>query len=463
MLDQVAGNSQDVDLERLLVALLFERPGAIESVGNLTEDDFTQPELGGIYLACADAHARGTKISAVNLLPRLQGITSFDGENGLAIIRSITVSRNPPKIEDVAKRLHDLAERRRASDYLQTIAQTALDESMSLKALVGDATRHLESVTEDGVEDQHGGKDLHTLALNFIEYLQSPEPEIEITTGFLDLDAATGGWHRGQFSIIAGRPSMGKSTFALSSLLRTADAGHGVLFFSLEMPETQIAARALTDFAYTDPVIAYSDLRPRRSAAHIRRLSDASERFANLPLIVDTRQGLTVERMLERVALAKKHFEAMGRSLDLVVADHMLKIVPSDRYAGNPTKELDEVSEGMTVIAKKHKVAAVGLHQLSRGTEQRDNKRPVMSDLRGSGTLEQDADLILFCYRPAYQVERLKGAEENDEERFANQAIADVLKYDFELQIAKQRNGPTTRVDLWADMAANAVRNKGFR
>src|SRR5262249_23093484 len=131
-----------------------------------------------------------------------------------------------------------------------------------------------------------------------------------------------------------------------------------------------------------------------------------------------------------------------------------------------PVKELDEISEGMCVMAKTHNAAVIGLHQLNREVEKRDNPRPLMSDLRGSGSLEQDADTILFCYRPAYrcerQVEDLEGLK--DSERRADvEAAAEALKHKLEIQIAKQRNGPTTSLNFWVDMAANVVKDKDWQ
>lgn len=461
MLDQVTDGLSDVQLERALVALLFQNQDAIGQIGKLDAEDFTQPELGAILLACADASARGQRISAVNLKPRLQGITTLDGADGLAILRSLTVGNIPPRADEIARRLRELAERRRASDYLRTVAQTAYDESIELRALAQDAAKHLETFGEPEVVKDEVTPNLQSLANSFIEYLQSDEPPVEITTGLADLDEATGGWHRGQFAILAGRPSMGKSTVALSSLLRTAAAGHGVLFFSFEMPANQIAARALTDFAYTDPPIAYADLKPRQSERYIPRLKAAAEKFAGLPLQIVTNVGMSADEVMERAKKAQSDFEKIGKSLDLVVIDLLTKIVPTGNYPGQPVKELDEISQAMCVMAKRLKVAVVGLHQLNRQNEDRDNQRALMSDLRGSGSLEQDADAVIFCFRPAYRLERQ--VTDDPSEKQANEIALRELQFDMELQIAKQRNGPTTKIDAWCDVKACAVRNKSFR
>ena len=144
----------------------------------------------------------------------------------------------------------------------------------------------------------------------------------------------------------------------------------------------------------------------------------------------------------------------------LVVVDHLLKVRPSSRYAGQPVKELDEISEAMCVMAKSLNVAVLGLHQLNRQVESRDNQRPLLSDLRGSGSLEQDADVVLFAYRPAYHYERQM--QEGENIAVAEKKL-ELVKHDLEIQIAKQRHGPTKTLKFWVDMAANVVRDKEFR
>lgn len=459
MLDGLPAIS-DPELERALVALIFRDTKAIERIGDLEGSDLTDPQLSAIVAAATGLSAMGVPVNTVNMLPRLRGIVTIDGGNGLDIVRSLTVGDRAPKIEDVAKRLRLLAVRRRMSEYLHSLANSASDESMAPRAIVNEVSKNFEIFVE-AEPVTASAVSIHTLAGSFIEYLESDLEAVEITTGLRDLDEATGGWHKGQFAIVAGRPSMGKSCFALSSMLKTAKAGHGVLFFSLEMSAYDLAARALTDLAYTDPIIAYTDLKPKRADPYLSRLKNAAERLRALPLDIEATSALNAAEIFERAKSAAEAFQKTGKRLDLIVVDHLLKINPSGRYAGQPVKELDEISQAMCDMAKKLNVAVVGLHQLNRENEGRDNQRAMLSDLRGSGSLEQDADLVLFCYRPAYRAERL--TPETDEEREEQKLIVEGLKYNLELQIAKQRQGPTSNIELWCDVTANAVRNKSWR
>ena len=460
MLDLAGTPFADAELERALIALVLKDGRAIERIGNLEPDDLTDPSLSAVLEAAQAMAKDGKPVSAVTLLPRLRGIVALDGSTGLDVVGKLTVVGNEPKVEEIARRLKEIALRRGMSDYLAAIAQQATDEKIKPRALVEEVGKHLETFVK--VEnDAIAPETISSVSEKFLEYLKSDVAAIEITTGLADLDASTAGWHRGQFAIVAGRPSMGKSCFALSSLLKTAQAGHGVMFFSLEMSAFQLAARALTDLAYTEPVIHYKDLRPGKAEAHIRCLENAAATFKGLPIQIDTTPGLTAADIFDRTKRAVEAFKRAGKRLDCVFIDHLLKVSPSGRYAGQPVKELDEISSAMCDLAKKLDVAVIGLHQLNRQNEDRDNQRALLSDLRGSGSLEQDADLVLFCYRPAYRLERLN--PESESEREERDLVLSALRYTLELQIAKQRQGPTDTIELWCDIGANAVRNKSWR
>lgn len=462
----------DGELERALIALVLADNSTLDHLGKLTPDDLADPILAATLEAALDLHREKRPVNLVTMKARLGGMPVDDHRTGLDVVRSLSFGAAMPDVRDIVHRLRSLAVRRRLASYLGAIAQSMAEESSGATALAADAIQQLNGFLSDAVETEHTAFNLHDAAQEFLAWVQSDGDPVEIPTGLKSLDDATGGWHRGQFAILAGRPSMGKSTIALSSMLRTAAKGYGVLFFSLEMTKQQLVARALTDFAYTKPAIAYSDLKPgtrtdfvtgevvnRVSSAQMRRLEEAAARFKGMPIEIETKSGLTAADILGQTRRWAETMRKRGTPLALVVVDHLLKVVPSGRYAGQSVKELDEVSEAMCVMAKSLDVAVLGLHQLNRQVESRDNPRPVMSDLRGSGSLEQDADVIMFAYRPAYQYERQ--AQEPDKKVEA-QMVAEELKHDLELQIAKQRNGPTRLIELYCDMAANVVRDKDF-
>jgi replicative DNA helicase len=453
-------SASDVTLERALLALCFSDSGNLDRLGRLVPDDLTDHVLASVLAAALDVHSAGEPVNLVTLRPRLQGIIVDESITALDVVRTLSIGAVPPDVSDITRRLRSLAEKRRLAETLRSLADAVVEDGQTVSGIAADAISHLNDLTAESNEsvcEPH----IYEAAREFIERLQSDDDPIEIPTGFRDLDAQTGGWHRGQFILLGGRTSMGKTATALGSMLRTAQKGYGVLYFSLEMTRDQLVARALADYAYTNPAIAYADLRPGKvSDPQQRRLSEAAERFRNMPIVIDTRSGLTVGDILARARKERENFKAKGHRLSLIVVDHLLKIKPSSRYAGQPVKEIDEISQAMCVMAKSLDVAVMGLQQLNRQVESRDNPRPLLSDLKGSGTLEQDADVILFAHRPAYQFERLM---QEPDKRAEAEAAAEALKHDLELQIAKQRNGPTTTLQLWCDMSANAIRDKSWR
>ncbi len=461
----------DAALERALVALIFVDNANLDLLGPLTPDDLVDPYLGAILAAALNAHEDGIPVTPVTLKPRLEGIRLEDDRNGLDLLRSLGFAGTLPAMAEVVARLHALATRRRMIAYHQGLIEAMRDESQSMAALATDSLARTADflTTVNGVERTDFR--LKEAADDFLAWIERGGDPIEISTGLDTLDEATGGWHRGQFGILAGRPSMGKTALALASMLRTArrakwaiernepfDQRTGVLFFSLEMTKWQVISRALSDWSYTDPKIPYFDMRPGRvTEPQMRRLREAANRLQDMPMIVEPLNGLTIADIAARTRKAKQEFADQGIDLALVCVDHLLKVRPTNRYKGNAVKELDEVSEGMCVLAKTQNVAALGVHQLNRGVEGRDNKRPLMSDLRGSGALEQDADVILFPYRPAYAIERQ--IEEGVEDRVAADEALRAVQNQLEVQIAKQRNGPTQLLKFWCDMSVNVVRD----
>lgn len=451
----------DPGLEQALVALVFADNANLGRLGRLLPEDLLDPLMSAALAGALNLHAEGRPANLVTLKTRLEAMPLPDGQTGLDALRALTLHGTLPSVEDVAHRLRSLAVRRNLREEMQRLAHAANDESQGMAAVAADGIRQLNTFLADAISETKTSFDLHTAAHEFIDWLQGDGDAVEIPTGLKTLDETTGGWHRGQFAILAGRPSMGKSAIALASMLRTAVKGHGVLFFSLEMTQQQIVSRSLADFAYTEPPIAYSDLKPGRvTSGQVTRLLDAAEAFKALPIEIETRNALTAGEILARVRQSVEDFKAKGNDLTLVVVDHLLKVRPSSRYAGQPVKEIDEISEAMCVLAKSMNVAVLGLHQLNRQVESRDNQRPLLSDLRGSGSLEQDADVVLFAYRPAYQYERQ--LQEGDKATDAEARLA-AVKNELEIQVAKQRNGPVKTLKFFVDMPANVVRDLEWR
>jgi replicative DNA helicase len=263
-------------------------------------------------------------------------------------------------------------------------------------------------------------------------------------------------------SVLAGRPGMGKSAAASSSLLRGARAGHASLFFSLEMVGEQLGSRMLTDLAWTrQHPIHYEDILHRRTEIindpARRRLAVAKDELAKLPVLIEEQRGLTFAEIAARSRKAANALDRQGRRLETIFVDHMLLVHPSARYSGNRVQEVREISGGLATLAKELDVAVVALCQLNRGVEGRENKRPGLADLRDSGSIEEDASLVIFLYRLAYYLE-----QQRFDDMLAEKARTDALeksRNSLEFIVAKNRNGRCGTVDAFIDVGANAVRN----
>ena len=283
-----------------------------------------------------------------------------------------------------------------------------------------------------------------------------------ITTGLKDLDKVlSGGWRRKQYTLVAGRPSMGKTTLATSLMLRTAKAGHGVFMLSLEMPAEQLGDRAIADLAYTSSRrLQYSAIDANMSDNDVSMIAEASRQYRQLPVMVDDQRGLTIAEIGSRIRAQQQAFARDGITLGLVVIDHLGFIRASERYRGNRVHEVTEISAGLGQIAKDLDIALVVLCQLNRGTEGRENKRPTLADLRDSGSLEQDADVVIFTFRESYYLERMR-CDAGSQEELQRQTDLEACNNTMELLVSKNRNGPTTTVTAFCDMGSNVVRDLG--
>ncbi len=279
-----------------------------------------------------------------------------------------------------------------------------------------------------------------------------------ITWGLTDVNRLTGGIHRRDLTLVGARPSMGKTTLGLSTAIKAAKSGAGVGFISLEMDADKLAARAITDLAYDWNVkVPYSDIiRGQVDEETLESLNSATRDMDRLPILIEEQSGLSMTDIRVKAEAMMSDFEKRGQKLDVLMIDHLGLIRASSRYSGNRVQEVSEMTAGLKGLAREYGIAVVLLSQLNRAVESRDNKRPQLSDLRDSGSIEQDADTIIFLYREAYYLEREKTTGDKETDRLSR--LADCTNK-LEFIIAKQRNGPLSNIDLFADMACSAVRN----
>jgi len=271
-----------------------------------------------------------------------------------------------------------------------------------------------------------------------------------------------GGWRRGRLYVLGGRPGMGKSTLGLHLALHTALKGHGVAFFALEMSMRELAEMAACNMAFSDGRrIEYRDLQiSAKSLPHmgprIEAVNIALGRFNNLPLRVIDRAGLTLAEIRAQASQYAAKLAGQGKRLDLIVVDHLGLMRATDTYRGNKVAETEEISNGLKALAKELQCAVLALAQLNRGVEGRDDKKPDLSDLRNSGAIEQDADVVMFAYREAYYLR--KPCEDPDDEMKRRLRLDD-CKNKLDLIFAKHRGGPTPALEFFCDMGCAVVRD----
>lgn len=289
-------------------------------------------------------------------------------------------------------------------------------------------------------------------------YMTGKKPDDGAEWGLEDMRRTLGLAKRGCLYVLAGRPAMGKSAVAESIAVKMARK-FSVLYFSLEMSKEQLTRRALCDISYrhSDP-IQYQKLENFEvTAPQLERLIEAQQQFRTLNFQIDERAGLKVEEIRAAATREKIRLEAAGKRLDVVIVDHMGIMGVNDRYKGNSVNELGEISGGLKVMAKELDCAVIALMQLNRGVEYRDNKRPGLADLRGSGAIEQDADVVMFVYRESYYLEREKSS--NPMEEVDRKTKLNEVRNVIEIDVAKNRHGACFPMKFYCDMGSCAIRD----
>jgi replicative DNA helicase len=370
---------------------------------------------------------------------------------------AVTVINAP----DFARVIAEHADRRKLITTAETIIDTAHGTATSPAALAVDCIAEFDAIASRNASQHIAALTFDVAADRSIERMQAAMRCKDITgisTGLRDLDEKLNGLQRGEFIILAGRPGMGKSGLVISWLRQTAQRGTNALLFSLEMSLESVANRMLSDACFDmQSNIPYSDIaRGRISNEEAERVIDAKRSLGSLPVRIDPQGELTVAQIAARARRHKQRLERQGKTLDLLVVDHLHIIKPSARYSGNRVAEITEISAGLKALAKELNVPLVALAQLSRSVETRDDKRPMLADLRDSGSLEQDADVIIFLFREAYYLQAPLRDTAEDQKRFARLSE---IKNVLEANVAKQRNGPIGPVKLFFDPASNAARN----
>lgn len=429
-----------------LGSMLLSERAAEEMVVMLDEDDFFRPAHREIFKGMKRLIESGKPASDIELLKqniRDKGkLEMVGGEEYLIEIAQFVPS--PGNVHYYAGVVLDKATLRRLQSAGQGI--TGLVHSQDLNsAQIADQAAQLvyEATKKDLSSDVIHVSDLAKgFFVDVDMLLSSGKPALGITSGFPDLDKMTTGFYPGDMIIVGARPSMGKTALAIDFCLAAARENKGaVAFFSLEMSEKQVVSRMVSMLSgIPSQVLKQANI----TADTYRKLADACEVIYSLNMFVDRSSQITP---LEMKAKCRKIQADHG--LSMVVVDY-LQLMSSTRRTENRTQEVSEIARGIKAIAKDLGVPIVCLSQLNRGVEAREDKRPHMSDLRESGSIEAEADIIMLLYRDAYY--RAKEEQEPIDYNPENVEEAEVI-------IAKHRNGPTGKVTLGFQPAYARYRN----
>ena len=323
----------------------------------------------------------------------------------------------------------------------------------------GSMIEALDAVASAGLAEHARRVSLGTSAANVLtranQVRQGAAPR-GVPYGVPRLDGATLGMRGGQLIILAGRPAMGKTTVGLHVALSAARHSGPVGFFSMEMDADELSERVMAAVAY-DPrardLISYRAIADAGSLSNeaMERLIEAQRVCTGIPLWIEPQAGLTLAQIAARARQMRLQAERQGKPLAAVVVDHIGLIRPSKRYSGNRVQEMTEISSGLKGLAKELGIPVVGLCQLNREVEKRPDKRPLLSDLRDSGSIEQDADVVLGLFRESYYLEHKVGRTDDEDIRLSN------CQHELEIEILKQRSGPTIRITCFCDIACNVL------
>jgi replicative DNA helicase len=394
----------------------------------LHPQDFYREAHGIVFAAMLDLHNGGEPVDALTLVEHLKQAGQLEAAGGRAAIDLLSAS--VPAVGHVrqyARIVRENAMLRRLLGAAYEIQARVHAHDAPPRELVDIAERSiLEVAHEDSRKDFRPVNDVLFAELDKLEQLSREGKAVTGTTsGFEDLDTVTGGFQPGNLIILAARPSMGKSALMVNFAENAALHGNGksVALFSLEMSESELAQR----FIASQASIKGDDLRKGKvPASRWGKIMEASNRLAKSPLYIDDSSDLSV---LDVRAKARRLLQQHPDGLGLILIDY-LQLMRGDGRTDNRVEQIGQISRGLKTLARELECPVVALSQLNRGVEQRTDKRPVLSDLRESGSIEQDADLVMFIYRDEYY--------DKESER---EGIADVI-------ISKHRNGGLATVEL---------------
>ena len=442
----------NIGAEQALLGAIISNNLALEKVENFLEPEHFSSKINGLIFKTLKKLISNDQIADLNTLKVfLENDPDFISNGGISYL--LKISENSISIinsKQYGELIFDLFIRRKLIDVGTDLINDSYDnyEDQNSNIIIEKTESDLYNLTNDG-DSQKGPKqfdDILSLTIDYAEKAYKKSDEVVgLKTGLNDFDKKIGGLHKSDLIIIAGRPSMGKTAFAtnIASNICNKKINNkktNVLFFSLEMSSEQLATRILSEISQ----ISSEGIRTGNlSKTDFEKIIKASEKLKELSLFIDDSPALTISSIRTRSRrLKRKH------GLDLIIIDYLQLISgESKNLNDNRVKEISDITRGLKAIAKELNIPVVALSQLSRKVEEREEKRPQLADLRESGSIEQDADLVVFLYREEYYLARTEPPEGTEKHVMWTSKMEKVHNI-AEAIVAKHRHGPISRVKL---------------
>ena len=455
------GVPHSIEAEQQLLGAILTNNDLFDRVAQiLRAEHFYDPVHARIFETAAARIAKNNLASPVTLKAFLEddaGLAELGGPAYLMRLAGAAISSFA--VRDYAEMIYDLAIRRELIEVGNDIAAKAarVDVQSEPKEQIVEAEQKLYALAEQGQTEQ-GFQSFLTAVTDAVKVANAAYQRegglAGVSTGLIDMDKKLGGLHRSDLLILAGRPSMGKTSLATNIAFNIARAykkgittsgeegavdGGVVGFFSLEMSAEQLASRILSEVA---EIPSNQIRRGDFTESEFRRIVDAAKELEAAPLFIDDTPALPISQLAARARRLKR-----THGLDALFVDY-LQLVRGTGRSENRVNEISEITMGLKAIAKELDIPVVALSQLSRQVENREDKRPQLSDLRESGSIEQDADVVMFVFREEYYKEREKPGDHELDKMGQWQEEMERLHGKAEVVIGKQRHGPIGTVEL---------------
>ena len=420
----------NINAEQCVIGSMFFSKKALQKcIESLNKDLFYDDRHSKIFDCIKDLTEAGKPIDVTIVTSELNNRKQLQQVGGVEYISELTtIVPSAANVEEYIRIVEDLAIRRRLIETAIAIETDGYNWQDSLNELLDKSEKNMMNLSKSrsGSEFRPIQEVLFKTQAN-LEKLSETKGDITgIPTGFYDLDKLTSGFQESQLIIIAARPAMGKTAFALNLVTNVAqNTGKKVALFNLEMGAEQLAMRMLSS---AGQINGGKLMKGKLEHNDWKRVNEAISRLAETNIYIDDTPGITIGEIR-----AKARRLAAEGDLAMIVIDYLQLISIESKYAGNRQQEISEISRSLKTLAMELKVPIVALAQLSRSVDSRDDKRPILSDLRESGSIEQDADIVAFLYRDDY---------------YNKEASIDENTSQSEFIIRKHRNGPTTTINL---------------